>query len=203
MSDAALVLRARGGDELAFRRLLDRYEGLLRTICAKYFLPGGDSGDLRQVARLGFHEAVLGYQGNAEGCASFRNFAALCVRREVVQAVKSATAQKHGPLNESVSMHTPIAEVGNSEAITLADTSVFTDPKADTVDRLQRGVEVGAVVGTVTERLSPLERAATVGIAEGVPYEVIAAEEGCDVKRIDNAAQRGKHKIREALERAA
>lgn len=201
MTDAELVLKARGGDELAFRRLLKRHDGLVYTIVREYFLASGGIEDLKQEALAGFYEAVRDWRPGP-GQMSFRSFALLCVRRDVISAIKAASRHKHKPLNESVCAQQPIPGGGNSEAITVEETQAFADPNSDPVDQLAAAEELGVVVGAIRSGLSPLERTAIVGIVEGVPYDQISAFEGVPVKSIDNAAQRARRKIATALEAA-
>jgi RNA polymerase sporulation-specific sigma factor len=198
VSDAALILRARGGDELAFRRLLDRYRGLIHKAASLNFLPRGSSADLHQEALIGFHEAVSGY--SPERGNKFKGFAWTCMRREVLTAVGAATRKKHGPLNESTSPDAPVGD-NAADALTLGETGVFADPRASADPHATIEVQgdlrrlATAVNSTLTER----EREAVMGIAEGDTYRDIAERLGCDVKSIDNASQRAQVKLSEAM----
>jgi RNA polymerase sporulation-specific sigma factor len=121
--DLALVARARAGDELAMRRLLDSYRKMLRSIAHGYFLMGGDADDLMQEARLGFFKAVRDHRA---GHAEFSAFARLCVERQVLTAVKAATRRKHEVLSRSTRFERPIQD-SDGEDGTLGD--VIPDPR--------------------------------------------------------------------------
>lgn len=191
MTDAALVLRARGRDELAFRRLLDRHQDLIGIHVSKYFAPGADRDDLVQEAQHGFFKAVRDYKaGQGSG---FRNFASLCVERQVVTAVMTATRRKHEPLNAACSYDAPISP-GAEEDLTLAD--LLADPRAlEPAEQLAQGEQLLALTAAI-DQLTPLEHKALIGVAlEGESYEALAAAAGVSEKTIDNALQRSRRKL--------
>jgi len=190
MSDAALVLRARGGDESAFEELATRYRPLIRLRAQAYFLPGGDAKDLIQEGLFGLHKAVSDYRPGHD--SSFRNFADLCIKRQIITAVKTATRGKHRPLNEFVSF-------ASAPRRTLDDTNVTLEevlPGAADDDPVERMIaqEELQVVAWAFEDLSDLERQVAVGLGEGESYAQIANSLGIDCKSVDNAAQRFKRK---------
>jgi RNA polymerase sporulation-specific sigma factor len=199
MSDAALVLRARGGDELAFRRLLDRHGNLVRLIAGHYFPPPGlGQDDLSQEAMVGFYKAVRDYRPDCD--SGFRNFAEICIRRQVMTALTYATRRKHEPLSAAQSFDQIVVGDGD-KSLTLGDT-LRDDRQPQPHEVLEQRAEVATVVRTV-RRMSETERGAVVAIASGTSYAEIASATGLGLKTIDNAAQRGKRKIRAALEAAA
>lgn len=200
ISDAALVLRARGGDELAFQRLAQRFDDTIGALSAPYFLPGGQRDDLRQEALFGLHKAVRDYRSDRG--SSFRHFANLVIERQIITAVKTATREKHRSLNECVSMSNPLPGFSEDDGVTLADSSVFADETADPAVRRESVEELRIVASTVHYSLTPLERKAVLGIANGITYEEIAADHDVSAKTIDNAAQRAKRKLAQALEAA-
>ena len=116
--DRALVDRARNGDAAAMDRLIERYRGFVRMKASAYFLAGGESEDLIQEGLIGFFKAVRDYRSDRE--ASFRSFAELCVTRQIITAIKTATRQKHGPLNNYVSFSRPVGNDDEGERV-LAD----------------------------------------------------------------------------------
>src|SRR5438876_12382136 len=117
--DLQLVLRARNGDEVALDTLIRRYTGFVRLKASSYFLAGGDSEDLIQEGLIGLYKAVRDFRSDKE--TSFRSFAELCVTRQIITAIKTATRFKHAPLNTYVSFsHTPAGHEGDGHC-TLGD----------------------------------------------------------------------------------
>lgn len=195
--DAALILRARGGDELAFRRLRDRYEDIVRRSLSRYFPPAGMQwDDLRQEAAFGFFKAVRDYK---PGESSFRSFASLCIERQLITAVKLGNRVKQQVLNESRSMDATIP--GSEGRVTLGET--IPAPEREQPEQVvgQRG-EIRALVGGVRQ-LSEMEREAAVGVAEGRSYNEISDRTGLNHKQIDNAHQRSQRKLARCLEPVA
>src|SRR5436305_1559179 len=102
LSDDELALQAQAGDALAQQALLDRYRRFVRAKARGYFLVGGDNEDIQQEALIGLYKAVRDYRVDRQ--ASFRAFAELCITRQIITAIKTATRQKHQPLNQYVSI---------------------------------------------------------------------------------------------------
>src|SRR2546427_12893285 len=114
LEDLQLVLRARNGDQRALDQLIRRYTGFVRLKSSSYFLAGGDSEDLIQEGLIGLYKAVRDFRADKE--TSFRSFAELCVTRQIITAIKTATRFKHAPLNTYVSFsHTPAGQDADSE----------------------------------------------------------------------------------------
>jgi RNA polymerase sporulation-specific sigma factor len=185
-ADLRLVLLARGGDQHAFGELLERYEGIVIAIASEYFLPRADHEDLVQEARLGFFKAVRDYR---PGHASFATFARLCVQRQVITAVKTATRRKHEALNEAIGER---RDEGEEE---LSVATLCADPNADPADVFERYEVLGRVVVAFHESLSGLEARAVQGVVAGESYDEIGAECGLGYKSIDNALQRARRKL--------
>src|SRR6266568_4799098 len=101
LEDLQLVLRASNGDGSALDALIRRYTGFVRLKASSYFLAGGDSDDLIQEGLVGLYKAIRDFRSDRE--SSFRNFAELCITRQIITAVKTATRNKHTPLNHYVS----------------------------------------------------------------------------------------------------
>src|SRR5712691_11048358 len=119
LEDLQLVLKARNGDSVALDHLIRRYTGFVRLKASSYFLAGGDSEDLIQEGLIGLYKAVRDFRADKE--TSFRSFAELCVTRQIITAIKTATRFKHAPLNTYVSFsHTPAGQETDSEC-TLGD----------------------------------------------------------------------------------
>src|SRR3954466_12518871 len=192
LEDLQLVLRARNGDQAALDGLMRRYTGFVRLKASSYFLAGGDSEDLIQEGLIGLYKAVRDFRADKE--PSFRSFAELCVTRQIITAIKTATRFKHAPLNTYVSFsHTPAGQDPDSEC-TLGDALPgpgVNDPAICVIST----EELQSLVFTLGTGLSQLESDALRLYLEGSSYEEMAAELGCDTKTIDNALQRVKRKI--------
>src|ERR1700693_6162714 len=192
LEDLQLVMRARNGDGGALDTLIRRYNGFVRLKASSYFLAGGDSEDLIQEGLVGLYKAVRDSRTDKE--TSFRSFAELCVTRQIIAAIKTATRFKHAPLNPYVSFsHTPAGQDSDGEC-SLGDAlpgPAVREPSVMVVstDELQ------SLVMCLGTGLSPLEADALRLYLEGSSYEDMAERLGCDTKTIDNALQRVKRKI--------
>jgi RNA polymerase sigma-H factor len=192
LEDLQLVLRARNGDGDALDVLIRRYAGFVRLKASSYFLAGGDSEDLVQEGLIGLYKAVRDFRSDKE--TSFRSFAELCVTRQIITAIKTATRFKHTPLNTYVSFsHTPAGQESDGEC-SLGDAlpgPSVDDPSVCVISTQ----ELQSLVFTLGTGLSRLEADALRLYLEGCSYEEMAEELGCDTKTIDNALQRVKRKI--------
>jgi RNA polymerase sporulation-specific sigma factor len=192
LEDLQLVLRARNGDGGALDVLIRRYNGFVRLKASSYFLAGGDSEDLVQEGLIGLYKAVRDFRADKE--TSFRSFAELCVTRQIITAIKTATRFKHAPLNTYVSFsHTPAGQESEGEC-TLGDAlpGPGVDDPAICVISTE---ELQSLVFTLGSGLSELEADALRLYLEGESYEQMAEDLECDTKTIDNALQRVKRKI--------
>src|SRR4030095_7396570 len=192
LQDLQLVLRARNGDEAALDQLMRRYTGFVRLKASSYLLSGVASEDLIQEGLIGLYKAVRDFRTDKE--TSFRSFAELCVTRQIITAIKTATRFKHAPLNSYVSFsHTPAGQDSDSE-VTLGD--ALPGPSVDEPSVCVISTEeLQSLVFTLGSGLSQLEADALRLYLEGSSYEEMAEELGCDTKTIDNALQRVKRKI--------
>src|ERR687895_101150 len=192
LEDLQLVMKARNGDEEALDALMRRYTGFVRMKASSYFLAGGDSEDLIQEGLIGLYKAVRDFRPDKE--TSFRSFAELCVTRQIITAIKTATRFKHSPLNTYVSFsHTPAGQDPDGEC-TLGDALPgpgVNDPSVCVIST----EELQSLVFSLGTGLSKLESDALRLYLEGSSYEEMAEELGCDTKTIDNALQRVKRKI--------
>ena len=192
LEDLQLVLRARNGDGGALDVLIRRYNGFVRLKASSYFLAGGDLEDLVQEGLIGLYKAVRDFRADKE--TSFRSFAELCVTRQIITAIKTATRFKHAPLNTYVSFsHTPAGQESEGEC-TLGDAlpGPGVDDPAICVISTE---ELQSLVFTLGSGLSQLEADALRLYLEGESYEQMAEDLECDTKTIDNALQRVKRKI--------
>ena len=192
LEDLQLVLKARNGDSVAMDQLMRRYTGFVRLKASSYFLAGGDSEDLIQEGLVGLYKAVRDFRADKE--TSFRSFAELCVTRQIITAIKTATRFKHSPLNTYVSFsHTPAGQDSDGEC-SLGDAlpgPAVHEPSVMVIST----EELQSLVFTLGSGLSKLEADALKLYLEGESYEEMAERLGCDTKTIDNALQRVKRKI--------
>ena len=192
LEDLQLVLKARNGNSVAMDQLMRRYTGFVRLKASSYFLAGGDSEDLIQEGLVGLYKAVRDFRTDKE--TSFRSFAELCVTRQIITAIKTATRFKHAPLNTYVSFsHTPAGQEGDGDC-TLGD--ALPGPGVDEPPiKVISTEELQSLVFCLGTGLSSLETDALKLYLEGNSYEEMAELLGCDTKTIDNALQRVKRKI--------
>jgi RNA polymerase sporulation-specific sigma factor len=194
VADEELVERVRAGDDRALDELLDRYRRFARAKARSYFLVGGDREDIIQEGMIGLYKAVRDYV-TGHG-ASFRSFAELCITRQILTAIKTATRQKHSPLNFYVSFDRPQDDDGER---TLGDTLPSED-EVDPLDQLLASDAMRELHATFDTLLSDLEADVLGLYVEGRSYEEIAERLGRHVKSIDNALQRIKRKLGNALD---
>jgi RNA polymerase sporulation-specific sigma factor len=196
VEDLALVFRARSGDRRALDEVIRRYAGFVRLKSSSYFLAGGDSDDLIQEGLVGLYKAVRDYRSDKD--TSFRSFAELCITRQIITAIKTATRYKHAPLNGYVSFsHTPAGHDDGSEC-TLGD--ALAGPSVeDPARRVIASQELQALVGCLGTSLSRLEASVLALYLEGRSYEEIGQIVTCDPKAVDNALQRVKRKVGQHL----
>ncbi len=190
-SDDEMVLAARGGDDAALAELLTKYRAFARVKARSYFLVGADREDIVQEGMIGLYKAIRDF--NPDMQSSFRAFAELCVTRQIITAIKTATRQKHGPLNNYVSFSRPVGGDDDGERV-LADvlpTVQISDP-ADLVISAER---IRALQAHFDEVLSDLETEVLRLYVEGKSYQEIAERLQRHVKSIDNALQRIKRKL--------
>jgi RNA polymerase sigma-H factor len=191
VEDLRLVLQARNGNDVALDALIRRYTGFVRLKASSYFLAGGECDDLIQEGLIGLYKAVRDFRTDKD--TSFRSFAELCITRQIITAIKTATRFKHSPLNSYVSFSQ--APAGQEEGeCTLGDALPgpgIDDPAICVIST----EELQSLVFCLGTGLSPLENDALRLYLEGNSYEEMAEQLGCDTKTIDNALQRVKRKI--------
>jgi RNA polymerase sigma-H factor len=197
--DHFLIALAKQGRKDAMDRIVKRYHGFVRLKASSYFLVGGDWDDLVQEGLVGLYKAVRDYRTDRE--SSFRNFAELCITRQIITAVKTSTRNKHAPLNEYVSFAQTPAAAGDGEQ-TLED--VLPGPTVhDPVFQVISSEELHSLVGCLTSALSDLESSVLSLYLDGRSYEEIAGRLDCDTKTVDNALQRVKRKVAAHLDSRA
>jgi RNA polymerase sporulation-specific sigma factor len=191
VDDHYLVTLAKNGDANAYDRLVRRYRGFVRLKASSYFILGGDGDDLIQEGLVGLYKAIRDFRSDRE--SSFRNFAELCITRQMITAVKTASRNKHAPLNQYVSFATSPTAPGDGDS-TLEE--VLPGPiSEDPASQVIAIEELGSLVECLTTTLSELESDVLALHLDGNSYEEIAEGLGCDTKTVDNALQRVKRKL--------
>lgn len=188
--DEDLVELSAAGDKNATECILARYKNLVRSKARMYFLVGADKEDIIQEGMIGLFKAIRDF--DRDRLASFKGFAELCVKRQILTAVKTATRQKHMPLNTYVSLSNPLID-GESEGMLeeILSDKIEADP-----ERLFISKENAAFINDkIKEVLSDLEKKVLMFYLEGKSYQEIAAILSKPQKSIDNALQRVKKKM--------
>jgi RNA polymerase sporulation-specific sigma factor len=190
--DNYLIALAKQGRPDAYDRILKRYHGFVRLKASSYFLIGGDSDDLIQEGMVGLYKAIRDFRTDRE--SSFRNFAELCITRQIITAVKTSTRNKHAPLNEYISFSaTPAASGGDGDP-TLDE--LLPGPTAhDPANQAISTEELHSLVECLASVLSELESSVLSLYLDGYSYETAAERLECDTKTVDNALQRVKRKV--------
>jgi RNA polymerase sporulation-specific sigma factor len=192
VEDGYLIALAKQGDPTAYDRIVRRYYGFVRLKASSYFLTGGDSDDLIQEGLVGLYKAVRDFRSDRE--SSFRNFAELCITRQIITAVKTATRNKHTPLNQYVSFSASPATARGEGEPTMDE--ILPGPSVhDPVNQVISTEELRALVGCLSSALSELESRVLALYLDGRSYELIGERIGCDTKTVDNALQRVKRKV--------
>ncbi len=194
MSDEAIVCMAQNGDNKAIEYILEKYKGLVKSRARAYFLIGADSEDLIQEGMIGLYKAIRDF--NCEKQVGFAAFADICTTRQIVTAVKTATRQKHTPLNNYISFNKKIAADDSEKTMLdyLSET-LISDPEQIVIN--QESFE--NVNRKISSILSDFEMRVLELYLSGRSYQEIADQLGKSAKSIDNALQRTKRKIEDGL----
>ena len=194
MTDEEIVEIARVGDIDAQEYLINKYKNYVRAKARTYFLLGGDKEDLIQEGMIGMYKAIRDFR--SDKLSSLRAFAELCITRQIITAIKTATRQKHIPLNSYVSLNKPIYDEDSDRTLLDVITgNKVTDPEELIISR-EEFTEIETKMG---ELLSSLEWKVLMYYLEGKSYQEIAEDLGRHVKSIDNALQRVKRKLEKYL----
>jgi RNA polymerase sporulation-specific sigma factor len=196
VEDGYLIALAKQGHADAYDQIVRRYYGFVRLKASSYFLAGGDADDLIQEGLVGLYKAVRDYRTDRE--SSFRNFAELCITRQIITAVKTATRNKHTPLNQYVSFSsTPAGSSGDNEP--TLDEMLPGSTVHDPVNQVISSEELRALVACISTALSELESRVLALYLDGHSYEEVGRRLSCDCKTVDNALQRVKRKVGQHL----
>lgn len=191
LTDEELVILSRGGDDNALDFLMKKYSSMVRRRSRTYFLIGADRDDIVQEGMIGLFKAVRDFDKSKN--SSFKVFAELCVTRQIITAIKTATRQKHVPLNTYISLNRPLFD--EEYEITLMDIisgDTSTVNPEDIIVNRERFLDIEL---KVEEILSSFERRVLASYLQGKSYQTIGTELDKDAKSIDNALQRIKRKV--------
>jgi RNA polymerase sporulation-specific sigma factor len=191
LSDVDLAARSQSGDHEALSALIDRYRRFARAKSRGYFLVGGDADDIEQEALIGLYKAARDFR--PEHQASFRAFAELCITRQIITAIKTATRQKHQPLNQYVSISG--TRGGDEPGERSVEDLLMVNLDSDPADRIVSDERISSLRNAMQEQLSSLEIEVLGLYVEGKSYQEIGEQLGRHVKSIDNALQRIKRKL--------
>lgn len=193
LSDEQLAELSAEGDKYATEFLLSKYKNLVRSRAKQYFIAGADREDIVQEGMIGLFKAIRDFDYTKQ--ASFRGFAEICIRRQIITAVKTAARQKHIPLNSYVSLSRPVYEDESERTLVdmLAERE-STDPE----EMFIRREKTEAMEAEISQKLSALEQTVLSLYLGGMNYLEIAVELGRTPKSIDNALQRIKRKLSES-----
>lgn len=195
MKDEDVVLIAKDEEPVALEYLLYKYKNFVRCKARSYFLIGADKEDIIQEGMIGLYKAIRDY--DKDKLTSFKAFAELCITRQIITAIKTATRQKHIPLNSYVSLNKPIYDEESETTLLDVISSVkVSDPEELVISR----EELGFIESKIGELLSELELEVLMSYIDGKSYQEIALELDRHVKSIDNALQRVKRKLERYLE---
>jgi RNA polymerase sporulation-specific sigma factor len=196
MQDEEVVECAREGDIEAQEYLINKYRNFVRAKARSYFLIGADREDIIQEGMIGLYKAIRDFR--LDKLSSFRAFAELCITRQIITAIKTATRQKHIPLNSYVSLNKPIYDEDSDRTLLdVVSGARLTDPEELIISR----EEFDHIEGKIGELLSALEWKVLISYLDGKSYQEIAEDLKRHVKSIDNALQRVKRKLERYLEK--
>lgn len=190
-----LVLKASKGDKIALEYIIKKYKNFVKAKAKSYFLIGADKEDIIQEGMIGLYKAIRDFDGNKTN--SFKCFADICITRQIITAIKTATRQKHIPLNSYISLNKPIYdEESERTLLDIISTSIVSDPEELIISK----EELKHIESKINEILSELEQEVLELYLNGKSYQYIANRLKRDVKSIDNALQRVKRKLEKYLE---
>ncbi|MCX7883730.1 MAG: RNA polymerase sporulation sigma factor SigH [Caloramator sp.] len=194
MLDEEIVMYARNGDAKAEEYIINKYKNYVKAKVKSYFLIGADKDDIYQEGMIGLYKAIRDFR--TDKLSSFRAFAELCITRQIITAIKTATRQKHIPLNSYISLNKPIYdEESDRTLMDVLSTVSITDPEELIISREERI----KIEKKITEILSDLEMEVLSYYLDGKSYQEIACDLDRHAKSIDNALQRVKRKLEKYL----
>lgn len=193
-ADEDVVVEAKKGNDRAQNYIISKYENFVKSKARSYFLIGADKEDIYQEGMIGLYKAIRDF--NPDKLTSFKAFAEICVTRQIITAIKTATRQKHIPLNTYISLNKPIYEEESERTLLDVLTGIrISDPEelfisAEQMEYIQQEID---------KVLSELEREVLSSYLDGKSYQEIACDLDRHAKSIDNALQRVKRKLEKCL----
>ena len=197
LTDEEIVGLAKNGNVDGLEYLINKYKNFVRAKARTYFLIGADREDIIQEGMIGLYNEIVDYRVDRQ--ASFRAFAEICVTRQIITAIKTATRQKHIPLNSYVSLNKPVFDEDSER--TLAEVVPTTGKSGNPEDLFINQENLMDIESTMHRILSPLEQQVVNLYLEGKSYVEIAQDLDRHVKSVDNALQRVKRKLEQYLEK--
>ncbi len=195
MTDEEAVKLAQSGDSPVLEYLLNKYKNFVRSKARSYFLIGADHEDIVQEGMIGLYKAIRDFK--EDKLSSFRAFAELCITRQIITAIKTATRQKHIPLNSYVSLNKPIYdEESDRTLLDVITEDHFSNPESMMISK----EDFSVIEDKIGAMLSGLEKDVLIKYMEGKSYQEISDEINRHVKSIDNALQRVKRKLQKYLD---
>ena len=192
--DEEVVLEAKEGNARAQEYLITKYENFVKAKAKSYFLIGADKEDIYQEGMIGLYKAIRDFK--PDKLTTFKAFAELCVRRQIITAIKTATRQKHIPLNTYVSLNKPIYEEESDRTLLdILSGLKITDPEELVISQEQ----MEHIEKEIEKSLSSLEMEVLTSYLDGKSYQEIACDLDRHAKSIDNALQRVKRKLEKCL----
>lgn len=192
--DEEIVIRAKEGSKGAQEYLISKYENFVKAKAKAYFLIGADREDIYQEGMIGLYKAIRDFK--PDKLSSFKAFAELCVTRQIITAIKTATRQKHIPLNTYISLNKPLYEEESDRTLLdILSEAKITDPEEMMISR----EELNHMEKEISGALSDLEMEVLSSYLDGKSYQEIACDLDRHAKSIDNALQRVKRKLEKCL----
>ncbi|MBC5630859.1 RNA polymerase sporulation sigma factor SigH [Clostridium sp. NSJ-6] len=193
-SEEQIVEEAKKGNKRAQEFIISKYENFVKAKAKSYFLIGADKEDIYQEGMIGLYKAIRDFNG--EKSTSFRAFAELCITRQIITAIKTATRQKHIPLNTYISLNKPVSEEESDRTLLDIISNIrITDPEELIISQEQKEF----IEEEINKVLSDLEIQVLQSYLEGKSYQEIACDLDRHSKSIDNALQRVKKKLEKCL----
>jgi len=195
LSDEELISYAQEGNNDALEYVINKYKNFVRSRARSYFLIGADREDIIQEGMIGLYKAIRDFDAGKQ--SSFRAFAELCITRQIITAIKTATRQKHIPLNSYVSLNKPVFDEDSDKTLLdILGQGKMVDPEEMLINR----EDYAGMETRIGELLSSLEWEVLSLYLDGKSYQEIAEELDKQIKSIDNALQRVKRKLEKFLE---
>ena len=193
--DEEIAITAKEGNGEALEYLIFKYRSFVKAKARTYFLIGADKEDIIQEGMIGLFKAIRDYRDDRQ--SSFHAFAELCITRQIISAIKTATRQKHIPLNSYISLNKPIYDDESDRTLMdVISSAGISDPEALVISQ----EDFTSIGNKISEMLSDLESEVLASYLQGKSYQEIAVDLDRHVKSIDNALQRVKRKIEKYLE---